>query len=124
MHTTTNRTRESYQIFVDQLFGQMAHLLMPIPKAGELKLRPFGKCNAYSNNTKYVSHNEHSEVVKFKNSTEFKEMLKDISLRLGIADKTLTPESAWVIWTVCIFDHVLNNTSPWCTVSFLTISSI
>lgn len=116
LHTSTNRTRESYQVFVDQLFGQLAHQFLPKPKAGEIMLRPFVKCPTFTNNSKFVAHNEHSEVTKFQNSNEFKEMLKDISLRLGIND-TLTAESALVIWTVCIFDHVLNNTSPWCTVS-------
>lgn len=120
-YTTTNRTEESFRIFIDEIFGHnMFYLLVGIIPNEKL-LRPFNNCKAYHNNTFFTNTNNQSELNKFEGGAEFQKMLKEISIRLGFVTKTLSPDSAWAMWTACIFDQATNSSySPWCAVSHMT----
>lgn len=113
----TNRTEESYQVFIDELFGPMFHQLINI-LPNEKLLRPFNGCKVYHNNTNFTNNNNQSELNKFENGAEYEVMLREISKRLGFVNQTVTSDAAWSMWTACIYDQATNfSYSPWCAVS-------
>lgn len=116
LHTNTSRTTESYENFVDELFGHMIHNTIPNRISNEKLIRPYHKCASYQFNGLFVTHHKNSEFNKFQNTTEFKQMLVEISVRLGL-NGTLSASLGRSIWTACIIDLVTNDISPWCAVN-------
>lgn len=110
-HTETSRTKESFQNFADELFGTMAHKSIKTIKENAHLLRPYMGCDSYQ----IFSVKAQMEKIKFEKTREFQEMLKEISMRLGL--KGILPiETVWAIWLACVFESS-NENSPWCAVS-------
>lgn len=110
-HTETTRTEESFQNFADGLFGQMAHKSIQTIRENKRLQRPFIGCKSY----RAYSGNADYEMSKFQKTNEFQEILKEVSLRLGMKG-VLPIRSIWAMWIACVFESSDEN-SPWCAVS-------
>lgn len=62
-----------------------------------------------------------TEVAKFLQSSIFKQMMRDVSLRLGFDDKILDLETIKDIWVRCQYEQSWKSNLPdvWCSVIIL-----
>lgn len=122
IYSDSERTQASYRAFTKSLFNftitpssnsnndQIIQPFINLPLVS-----PFSDCPAYLNNHKIVS-SVLGESYKFTQSSEFVQMLVDVTKRLGL-NKPLTARKILVMWTACAFEQASNKISPWCSVS-------
>lgn len=117
-HSKEKCTRFSYYAFVEGLFGERAHFHMkpPIVPDQDLLLTPHQNCAASKTNSDTFDE-EGAEPWRFEDTDEFQQMIRDVSLRLGLI-KPL--DIVWIkkIWNMCGYEQSWYGTekpSPWCT---------
>lgn len=116
-HSKERCTRFSYYAFVEGLFGERAHFHIkpPIVPDRDLLLTPHQNCEASKNNSDTIDE-EGAEPWRFEDSDEFQQMIRDVSLRLGMI-KPLDIVMIKKIWNMCGYEQSWCGTempSPWC----------
>ncbi|XP_022831181.1 multiple inositol polyphosphate phosphatase 1-like [Spodoptera litura] len=108
------RSSNTFKSFTEGLFGDQAESL-DIPKENDEKLlRPFKFCPAWN---KSVGENNDtvSQLNIFESKMEFKEMISNISLRLGF-NYDIQKEIVLRIYEMCRYNKAwdVSKISPWC----------
>lgn len=112
-HTYTQHTEASFKAFAEGLFGEDAARGAKA-KADDILLRPRYLC------LKWIGDEcDFGEMTKFENSEVVKQLISDVSTRLGLK-LPLTLEQVIDILDMCRYDvsWSTDNPSPWCAVSF------
>lgn len=115
-HTNSQRAEASYKAFVEGLFGVGAdsHIqLADVPKDDYL-LQPYDQCPAWD---KKNDNNPNAEHNKFADTVMFKEMVDDVSTKMGFK-YPLTPKQIETMWDMCRYEQswFITKLSPWCSV--------
>lgn len=112
-HTDTQRTLASFKSFAEGLFGGYAARSAKA-EVDELLLRPRWLCLQWiDNECAFV------EMTKFENSDAFRQLINDVSTRLGFK-LPLTLKQVIDVLDMCRYEVSWStaNPSPWCAVSF------
>lgn len=77
-------------------------------------MKAHSSCQIYQDN-KRANKEPSSEVNKFIASSIYKDMLREVAMRLGFK-RTLTPVEVELIWDMCRFEQswYIERLSPWC----------
>lgn len=118
-HTDTQRTRASYQAFVDGLWGDGAHKDLPQPPipAVDTLLRPHEFCSKWADQEAALEKSK-SELVKFEEGALYEQMVKDVSTKGGYKTALKANRIKWM-FEMCFYNKAwdLYADSPWCSVS-------
>uniref|UniRef100_A0A0A1X3Q6 Multiple inositol polyphosphate phosphatase 1 n=2 Tax=Zeugodacus cucurbitae TaxID=28588 RepID=A0A0A1X3Q6_ZEUCU len=113
-HTDTQRTTESFNAFVEGLFGVNNNVQPePIPEQ-DLLLRPYDYCESWKSHD-YSGVN--SESYKFKHSAIWNKTIGEISKRLGF-QYSLESSDVELMWDMCRYEQAwqVDRISAWCAV--------
>jgi multiple inositol-polyphosphate phosphatase / 2,3-bisphosphoglycerate 3-phosphatase len=102
--------------FITGLFGSDAYKTIDATaeKSDSILLRPYDSCPLFEEQED-AAEGPDSEFIKFQQTDVFKNMLNDVSLRLGY-NYTLSFENISLIWEMCRFEQAwfVQNSSAWC----------
>lgn len=115
-YTNTQRTEASYKAFVEGLFGPNANQIIETQAENNdsILLRPYEQCTQWLKQED-IAKDKNSEYFKFQQTDIFKQMLEEVSARLGFK-YTLNVKQIDTMWDMCRYDQAwyLQDDSPWC----------
>lgn len=119
-YTETDRTKNSYVAYINGLFGKGSENYVKNRKAigNDTLLKPSDYCplwKEYNDGVNKPSNNSDSEYYKFQNSQWMKNMIEEVSQRLGFK-YTLEEEVIYTMYDMCRFDQAwfVSQPSDWC----------
>lgn len=123
--TNTQRTRASFQAFVNELFGKNAHQEInaePSTNHPDLMLKAYSNCSPWKAQKKQLKYST-SEVMKFQQTEIFVKLVADVNARLNF-NGTLHSKSIQDISELCQYEQAwhVNSPSIWCSVSKISLN--
>ena len=114
--TDLQRTIASMENFINGLFGDVTiDNTVVVPTSEDTLLQYYKICKAWLEQV----HNstDKSEVDKFLDSPSFREIIGNVSRRLGFSN-SLSFDDVLIMYTACAFENAwyVNERSPWCAV--------
>ncbi|XP_017882165.1 multiple inositol polyphosphate phosphatase 1-like [Ceratina calcarata] len=111
--TDTQRTVLSMERFINGLFGNVTiGNTEVIPSSEDYLLTLYKNCKAWAEQ----SNNEDDEVDKFLNTSQFTQVVHNVSRRLGFKEN-LNSDDVLLMHNACAFESAwyIGKKSPWCT---------
>lgn len=119
--TDSQRTKASWQGFVDGILGENAHEKIPTPPTAEVDtlLRAYEHCPLYEDQEDALDEPD-SELSKFMDGPLFTQLVETVSIKGGFSNPLPTNVVEWM-FDMCTFEKSwdLDKKSPWCAVSHL-----
>nr|CAI5819599.1 unnamed protein product [Callosobruchus analis] len=106
-YTSADKTHDSYQAYIEGLFGSDAFRVHANTQIDERLMKPYEECEAWQKNEANNQFSR-SEYERFKESPEYQQLVRDVFRRLGFRYAL----NASIIED--IYDMYLNRQSPWC----------
>lgn len=119
-HTDIERTNTSLKAFVEGLFGDNAYDRIWSPELQDdgTLLKSYDQCPEWLSNAKRNKRDNASELNKFENGPEYRQMMDEVSIRLGF-QQTVSKRQVKLVYDMCRFEQAwtVDRPSAWCAVS-------
>lgn len=118
-YTELERIEESYKAYIRGFFGVKEASIVngTIVDENNPLMGYYTPCKSFTNVVQEVINDPQSEPNKFPQTHEFKQMITEVSRKLGY-ETDLTQSQVHLMYKMCVFEKswIVEQTSPWCAV--------